>query len=422
MLGYLGVQGAAPPVGCKFETMKPLTNLYGEIISLENLFRAAEMTLARGRRFYGDGACFKFNLEREIFKLGDQLARGKYRHGKYRLFTITDPKPRAIAAAPFRDRVLHHAVHDVIEPRVDKVFIYDSYACRKRKGTHRAVSRAHSFLRANRYALHLDVRSYFQNIHHDILKGLLRRIIADTRAIELLEMIIDSTRYLTGNEYNEEGSRRISTVVLEAEQLVLFPEVSAGEFGRRVKGLPLGNLTSQFFANLYLNELDQYVKHELKARYYIRYMDDMALFDNKKEALLEWEQAIRVFAARRLKLELHPSGGPVPASKGLSFLGFRIFSGYRKLKRTSVSRFIQRMNAYTEEYFELKADRGEQSAFLKKIRQSTQSFNAHALYGNTYRIRKLLYDRFPIINQYGLAGMKPADGRHAITVNCGKDV
>jgi len=404
--------------------MKPLMNLYEEIVSLRNLFQAAKATLARGRRFYGEGSVFKFNLEREVFKLHEQLVNGKYRHSRYQIFEIRDPKPRTIAAAKFRDRVLHHAVHDVIEPRVDRIFIHDSYACRKEKGTQKAVNRAQSFLRANEYTVHLDVKSYFQNINHDILKSFLRRILDDTRTIELLEMIIDSTRYLALNGYDNAGIRRISDVTREDDQLYLFeddftPEKSGGcalpwgiigrddqsESNYSVKGLPLGNLTSQFFANLYLNELDQYVKHQLKARYYLRYMDDMVVFDNSKDSLREREQAIRVFAADKLRLELHPSGGPSPTRKGLSFLGFRIFPEYRKLRDVSINRFVQRMNKYTDQYFSLSHRRSEQFEFLQKIMQSTQSFNAHALNGNTYKIRKLLYDRFPIINQYGLVGM-----------------
>ena len=159
--------------------MKPLKNLYGEIVSLENLYRAAHATLARGRRYYGEGAWFSFHLEREVSRLYRELATGAYRHGRYQIFQIRDPKPRTIAAAGFRDRVLHHAVHDVVEPGLDPMFIYDSYACRKGKGTHRALDRAHRFLRGNAYFVHLDVQRYFQSIDHGVLKGLLRRYVAD---------------------------------------------------------------------------------------------------------------------------------------------------------------------------------------------------------------------------------------------------
>ena len=387
--------------------MKPLCHVFDEIVSLENLFRAAEATLRHGRRFRGEGAAFKFNLEKEVLKLHEQLAAGRYRHGRYRLFTVLDPKVRVIAAAVVKDRVLHHAVHDVIAPRLDRMFIHDSYACRNGKGTHRALDRAHGFLRASRYGLHLDVKSYFATIDHEVLKGLLRRYVADERALELLERIVDSTAYLAGK--GGAGASVTSMAAAEERQLemALGLEPSPGVArGGRIRGLPLGNLTSQFFANLYLNEMDQYVKHALKVRYYVRYMDDMLMFAAEKEPLLEWAGAIRDFARGKLRLELHPGGGPRPVRRGIGFLGFRLFPGYRKLKKTSVPRFIRRMNGYTGEYFALAPDRQKQAALLSEVRQSTQSFHAHALNGSTYRIRKCLYDRFPIINQYGLAGMK----------------
>lgn len=176
--------------------MKQLCHIFEGIVSVENLFRSANATLAHGRRFRGEGAAFKFNLEKEVLKLHDALMADRYRHGRYRLFTVLDPKVRVIAAASVRDRVLHHAVHDVIEPRLDGMFIHDSYACRRGKGSYRALDRAHGFLRANKYGLHLDVRGYFQSIDHEILKGLLCRYVVDDRALALLERIVDSTDYL----------------------------------------------------------------------------------------------------------------------------------------------------------------------------------------------------------------------------------
>ncbi len=419
--------------------MKPLEHVYDEIASLPNLFRAAKATLSHGRRFRGEGATFKFNLEREVLSLYRELKSGRYRHGRYRLFTVLDPKVRIIAAATVRDRVLHHAAHDVIEPRLDAMFIHDSFACRRDKGAYRALDRAHGFLRANRYGLHLDVKSYFQSIDHEILKGLLRRYVADARALALIEGIVDSTGYLArgggagasvssvivpvageqqefdfmaGGGAGPDATERVPPLeILDREDHpargIAAGFVASGAFGGvRMRGVPLGNLTSQFFANLYLNELDQFVKHRLKARYYIRYMDDMLLFAGEKAPLLEWERAIREFVRVRLRLELHPCGGPRPVRRGIGFLGFRLFPGCRKLKTASVTRFIRRMNGYTRAYFSLWPDREGQAELLREIRHSTQSFHAHALNGDTYRIRKTLYDRFPVINQYGLAGMK----------------
>ena len=383
--------------------MKALDHIYEEIVSMENLFAAAKATLTHGRRFRGEGARFKLHLEREVLSLHRELTNGRYRHGKYRLFTVLDPKVRIIAAATVKDRVLHHAAHDVIEPRLDSMFIHDSYACRRGKGTHRALDRAHGFLRACRYGLHLDVKSYFQSIDHEILKGLLRRYIADERARALLDQIVDSTDYLARRGG---AGASVSSFAAAEGQLEFDFAPGLGRTGGRIRGVPLGNLTSQFFANLYLNELDQYVKHELKARYYLRYMDDMLLFGDQQEKLSEWAAAVREFAGRRLRLELHAGGGPRSVRRGIGFLGFRLFPGYRKLKKTSVTRFIRRMNGYSRDYFALWPDRERQAALLCEIGQSAQSFHAHALNGDTYRIRKRLYDRFPIINQYGLAGMK----------------
>ena len=398
------MQGAKPPAENKNFAMKPLRHIFDEIVSLETLFRAAHATLSRGRRFRGEGAAFKFNLEKEVLTLHAQLVAGQYRHGRYRLFTVLDPKVRTIAAATVKDRVLHHAVHDVIEPRLDAMFIHDSYACRVGKGTHMALDRAHGFLRSCRYGLHLDVKSYFQSIDHEILKTLLRRYVADERALALIERIVDST---VGLARAGSAAPSVSSVAPVAGQLEfnLGPCHGADRAGR-VRGLPLGNLTSQFFANLYLNELDQYVKHELKVGRYVRYMDDMLMFATEKAPLLEWEKAIRDFAQRELLLELHSAGGPRPVGRGIGFLGFRLFPGYRRLKKTSVTRFIRRMNAYSRDYVALWPDRARRAALRSEIQQSTQSFHAHALNGNTYRIRKRLYDRFPTINQHALAGMK----------------
>ena len=389
--------------------MRPLRDIFDEVSGLENLFDAAQATLARGRRFRGEGARFKFDLESEIFKLHGLLASGRYRHGKYRLFSVWDPKVRVIAAATVRDRVVHHAVHDVVAPRLDRMFIHDSYACRLGKGTHRALDRAHHFLRGGGHALHLDVKSYFASIDHETLKGIVRRYVADERALQLLEMIIDSTAYLAGRGGAADGVTTFAPP--EHEQLTLAlgldPEPGAGG---RLRGLPLGNLTSQFFANLYLNELDQYVKHTLKARRYVRYMDDMLLFADDSALLGEWEGAVRAFARERLLLELHPGGGPRAARHGVGFLGFRLFPGRRRLKRRSVERFIRRMNGYAAEWRALAGAPEPRRELEGEAGQSARSFNAHALHGDTWRLRQRLYGRFPMLDAAALLAAEPRDG------------
>jgi retron-type reverse transcriptase len=177
--------------------MKRLTGLYPQISSKENLYRSAHMA-ARGRRYRDTTADFNFHLEEEVEVLHRELTGKTYRHGKYRVFTIRDPKERSIAAAPFRDRVVHHAVHDFIEPFIDKTFIFDSYACRIGKGTHKAVDRAQGFLRANRFCFHGDVKKYFPSIGHGILKEMLAKRIMDKDLLWLVNEIIDSARQIMG--------------------------------------------------------------------------------------------------------------------------------------------------------------------------------------------------------------------------------
>jgi hypothetical protein len=361
---------------------------------LDNLFAAAKATLARGRRFRGEGARFSLNLEREVFRLHRDLAQGRYRHGRYTLFEIQDPKPRIIAAASFRDRVVHHAVHDVIEPAFDRMFIHDSYACRRGKGTQAALDRAQHFLRSAAYSLHLDVERYFQSIDHGLLKTILRRYVADNALMGLLEEIIDSTVYLAQTGYCDSGGRRITERTFGGRDLFGAPLMEAAE--THCRGLPLGNLTSQFFANLYLNELDQFVKHRLRVRGYVRYMDDLVLFHDDKAILPELEAGIREFAKARLRLVFHPSGGPLAARQGRLFLGFRLFRTHRRLKRAAVLRFERRMRAQQAIRATL-AGAAERAAHAAEVYRSVQSFNAHAARGNTWRLRCRLYEQYPLI-------------------------
>ncbi|MCX5677656.1 MAG: reverse transcriptase domain-containing protein [Candidatus Omnitrophica bacterium] len=178
--------------------MKKLTGLYSQIVSKENLYRSAYMA-ARSRRYRDSVADFNFLLEEEIEKLHRELTDKTYRHGKYRVFNVYDPKERKIAAAPFRDRVVHHAVHDVIEPFIDRTFIYDSYACRKDKGSHKALDRAQRFLKSNRFCLHADVKKFFPSIDRGILKSMLAKRITDEPLLRLINGIIDSARQIAEN-------------------------------------------------------------------------------------------------------------------------------------------------------------------------------------------------------------------------------
>ncbi len=333
--------------------MKKISNVYHEIISKENLYRSAHLA-ARGRR-YGDAvADFNFNLEEEMGTLHRELADKTYRHGKYRMFTIYDPKQRNIAAAPFRDRVVHHAVHDVIEPFIDKTFIHDSYACRKGKGTHIAVDRTQSFLRANRFCLHGDVKKYFPSIDHGVLKEILAKRTTDKDLLWLTNGIIDSARQVMDTSDPCDGGG---------------------------KGLPIGSLTSQFFANLYLNELDYFVKFDLRRRYYLRYMDDFLLFGNDKEDLFEVKIKIRDFLKNKLALDLHEGKSQVYKTRnGIKFLGFRIYEDHRRLASDNVKRFKKRLKRFAYD-----AENGRIDA--EKISDSVRCWAAHSRYADTGGLR-----------------------------------
>ena len=341
------ITGFAPP-GLQMKTYK---HLFNKIVSKENLYAAAHFA-ARGKRERETVADFLFYLEEETQQLQKELVQQTYKHGKYRSFTVRDSKERLISAAPFRDRVVHHAVHDVVEPLFDNLFIYDSYACRKNKGTHRALDRTQSFLRANTYYFHGDIQKYFSSIEHNILKDLLYSKIKDEQTLWLIDKIIDSAKI---------------------------------QGGRLVKGIPIGNLTSQFFANLYLNELDKFAKFNLGQRYYLRYMDDFLFFSNTKQALQGIKREVSEFVEKRLHLRLHQAKSQIyKTSIGLSFLGFRIFHSHRRLLKDNVRRFKKRLKRFKYLYANRKVD-------VDEISNSLRCWVAHASYANTYNLRKRIF-------------------------------
>jgi len=347
-----------------------IKDIYPKIVDKNNLYHSAYMA-ARGRRYRDTTADFNFYLEEEIGRLHKELSTKSYRHGEYRLFIIYDPKERRIAAAPFRDRVVHHAVHDIIEPVIDKTFIFDSYACRIGKGSHRAIDRAQGFLRTCAFCLHGDIRKYFYSINHGVLKSIIRQKIEDDDLLWLLDVIIDSARSC----HCERG---------EAERSNLKSEIASGPPAPRKdarRGLPIGNLTSQFFANLYLNELDYFVKFDLRITYYLRYMDDFLIFDDDKKALFEAKAKIRDFLKSRLGLQLHEGKTQVYKTKnGIKFLGSRIFNDYRRLASDNVKRFRKRMKKFAYLFDNARMDADE-------VRDSVRCWVAHSKYANTQKLR-----------------------------------
>lgn len=344
--------------------MQTYRNLFPRIVSFENLSLAAKKAAA-GKRGKFNVCRFLLDQEKELFRLQEELASQTYLPGEYRIFEIFEPKPRIISAAPFRDRVVHHALCNVIEPIFDRSFIYDSYACRKGKGTHRAITRYREFCRKNRYVLKLDIEKYFPTIDHAILKGIISRKIRCEATLWLVNLIIGSSppqegivRYFPGDD--------------------LFAPV-----GRR-RGIPIGNLTSQFFANVYLDGLDHFIKEELRVRHYIRYVDDLVIFTGDKDFLWEIRGKISHYL-EGLKLKPHPVKSRIfRTDEGVEFLGFRIFPTHTRIKTEGLKRFRRRVKRQKRVFAA-----GEIS--VEKLGQSIRAWIAHLEWANSHRLRKHVF-------------------------------
>ncbi|MFH1111773.1 MAG: reverse transcriptase domain-containing protein [Patescibacteria group bacterium] len=289
-------------------------NLFERIVSLKNLLLAWR-EFRRGKRNKPDVQQFEFSLEDNLFKIHQELLIGAYKNDPYVSFYVTDPKLRHIHKASVRDRVIHQAVFRVLYPIFDASFIFDSYSCRLDKGTHRAVVRLEIFLRKmsrnfqqSVWALKLDIRKFFDAVDHDILLGLIRKKISDQKILCLIEGIVRSFTVGTG------------------------------------RGLPLGNVTSQLFSNIYLNALDQFVKHQLLVKYYLRYCDDYVIVADRREYLERLIPRFAEFLGQALKLELHKKKIIIRKySQGVDFLGYVILPYYIVLRTKTKRRMLKRL-------------------------------------------------------------------------------
>lgn len=335
--------------------MRRHKNLYSQIVSFQNLLKAARLA-QRNKRFRSSTARFNFFLEKELCDLQHQLTEKSYVSGKYHHFLIHEPKKRMISAAPYRDRVVHHAIHNILEPIFDPTFIYDSYATRKGKGTHSAIDRFQEFACKTRYVLKCDIRQYFPSIDQTVLLDLIERKIACKDTMWLIRKILDFSR-----EYD------VNNVHFACKQI----------------GIPIGNLTSQFFANIYLNGMDHFIKERLGCRYYLRYMDDFVVFHDDKPFLWSVKQAIQDYLMD-LSLCLHENKCRVFATNhGTPFLGLFISSHSRRLKRANVIKFKRRLRQFQFLY-------GQGSIEWKQISQSVRSWIGHAVHADTMRLRELI--------------------------------
>jgi retron-type reverse transcriptase len=310
--------------------------LWTELTSLRNLFDAAARAAA-GKKARPDVAAFQANLEPELYRLRRQLMAGAYHPGAYRTFRIADPKPRLISAAPFRDRVVHHALTSVVEPIFERRFVPYSFACRKGFGTHRALARA---------------------IHCPDTLRLIQLIVAGFHQPE------EAPRYFPGDT-------------------LFTPQ-------ERTRGLPLGNQTSQFFANVYLSPMDHMIVRNLRPGAYARYVDDFLLFSDSKQQLQEMHCQIREFLGG-LRLSLHDNKSRVYWCRdGFPFLGFQLLPTHARLLRPNVARFRRRLRRLHADYHAGLIDK-------ETVNRSVQAWIGHAMHGDTWRLREQIFDAFPFL-------------------------
>ncbi len=351
-------------------------NIFEKIISFENLILAWKKA-----RKHKTTKSYVIEFERELFynliALHYELKYQTYSPKPLITFILRDPKTRKISKSDFRDRIVHHAICNILEPIYERIFISDSCANRIGKGNLFALKQFYKYTRKvsrngtispnkfkdnnyiKGYCLKADIKHYFQEVNHEILLNILRKKIADEQVLKLIKQI-------NQNFSNAERERVILKDGVVGENLV------------SLQGMPLGNLTSQFLANVYLNELDYFIKHELKAKYYIRYVDDFVILHSSKEQLAKWKEQINLFLIEKLKLELHQDKSKIiPLSRGIDFVGFRNFYHFRLLRKRNIRKMANKLNKF---------EKGE--TYYQEIIESFQGWNAYAKWANTLNLRK----------------------------------
>jgi RNA-directed DNA polymerase len=345
--------------------MRKYSGLYAQICAWENLERAYRRA-RKGKRGQAPAADFERRLEDNLVQLQNDLLNQTYEPGVYHSFYIHEPKRRLISAAPFRDRVAHHALCNIIEPLFERRFIFDSYANRIGKGTHRALDRCQQFARRYPYALQMDVVQFFPGIDHALLRAALEQVVADAQTLWLCDVVMASGQGVQTAEYD----------------MVYFPGDDLLAVNRP-RGLPIGNLTSQFWANVYLNSFDHFVKRQLQCPAYLRYVDDLILFADSKRTLWQW-QAASVERLAALRLTVHAERAhPRPVAEGLPFLGFTVYPAHRRLK-------ARKALSYRRKFKQQVAAVNAGDLPLGRLNASVAGWVNHVSYGNTWGLRRAI--------------------------------
>lgn len=337
--------------------MKRYGNLFHKIYDLENLYQAYEVCL-RSKRLKRGVLPFTFHLSAGLLDIQRELKSGTYQVGKYYSFYVFEPKRRLVQALPFRDRIVQQALCQVITPIFQKTFIRDTFACINNRGTHAGSNRLQSFIRKaqNRwgkaYCLQCDIAGYFPSINHEILLNLFARKIKCSPTMRLIRLITDSNGQATG--------------------------------------IPIGNLLSQLSANLYLSQLDHYIKEKIHIKYYLRYMDDFCLIHGSKKYLAYLKSDIENFLENQLALKLNRKTSIFPLAQGVDFLGYRTWPTHKLVRKRSIKKARRKLKSMAGKYSSGQID-------LSKISASIRSWVAHCSHADTYNLRLQTLRSFVLI-------------------------
>ncbi len=354
--------------------MQNYENLYSKIYDKKNLVLAYKKA-RKGKTKKEYVIKFEKDIGKNLLKLHEELKTQTYKPKLLKTFILRDPKTRKISKSDFRDRIIHHALCNVIEPIFQKSFIYDSCANQKGKGNLFTVKRFELFkrkvthnLQSSAFCFKADIKHYFQEVNHKLLLKIISRKIKDKKVILLITKILQNTA-----ESEEERARDL-----------VWTKQGGGYQNKPInsKGMPLGNLTSQFFANVYLNDLDYFIKQKLKSKFYLRYVDDFVILHKSKKQLQIWKNQIEIFLKQKLKLELHPDKSKIISlSRGVDFVGFRIFWKHKLIRKRSVIKMFVSIRRWIEKELS-----------LEKIKEIFQGWNAHSKWSNTFKLRTKIFN------------------------------
>ena len=368
------------------------------LLSFENLYRNY-LTCRKHKRNTINCMKFEINAEENLLNLSEELQNGTYQPTRSVCFMVERPKMREIIAADFRDRVVHHILVERLESVYEPVFAYDSYACRKDKGLHRGVERLRGFIRQGSrngrkrlYFMHLDIQNFFMSIDKEILYRILKKKIKDEEALRLAHIIIF---HRPVDNCIIKGKKHLRERIPVQKSLFSAPEN---------RGLPIGNLTSQFFANVYLNALDQFVKHILKLKYYVRYCDDFVILHESPEFLAETKKNISGFLSHHLNLSLNEKHGRIlPVSNGIDFLGYIIREDYLLVRRRVVNNLREKLEWFHQrlisEHDGLRIIRYDYE-LINRLRSVIASYFGHLKWADAYRLKQIIIQRYSFLREY----------------------